>query len=324
MAQYYRKLSKGIRWYYKFSFNGKTYFSPCIYQSKAEAKRVEADKYKELDERRRFPDLKDDKKLSELVAYRFEEIKTKRSKKYYKANKQYLNELLDFLGDVWFSDITRGDINNLLTTTAKDLQLRGKGNYTINSMLRIYKAFFNSCILNFNLNNQNPCIGIKLLSIDKRLKYIPSDQDISVLKLKCNQEQCFLIDFVAQTGARINEALRFTGNDILENQIVLYTRKSKNSNLTPRKIPLPGCLIGKSFDKDKKIFDRWSDVPKFLDKKLRQLKEENTSVKIWGWHNLRHRYASLLSKKGTPIFEMMSLLGHSNMETTQGYLQLLA
>ena len=324
MAQYYRKLSKGIRWYYKFDFGGKTFFSKCIYHSKAEAKRAEADKYKELDEKRRFPDLKEDLKLSDLINNRLNEIKTKKSKKYYKANKKYLDDLLTYLGDVWFSDVTRADINSFLVGIAQDFHLKGKGNYTPNAMLRVYKALFNFGIENYNLPNNNPCKGIKLMSIEKHLKYIPSDLEIENVKAKCDSEQCFLIDFVKDSGARINEALRFTGKDILEDDVVLYTRKSKNSNLTPRKVPKPDCLIGKSFDKDQKIFSRWSDVPKFLDKKLRGLREKDPTVKSWGWHNLRHRYASKLSKEGIPIFELMSKLGHSNLETTQNYLQLIS
>lgn len=323
MSQYFRKLSKGIRWYYKFDFGGKTYFSKCIFLSKAEAKRAEADKYKELDEKRRFPDLKDDLRLSELIDYRLKEIKTKKSQKYYKSNKKYLEDLLADLGDVWISDITRADINAFLINTAQTLHFKNKGNYTPNAMLRVYKALFNFGIENYNLSDSNPCKGIKLMSVDKHLKYIPSDKEIENVKAKCDPEQCFLIDFVRDTGARINEALRFTGKDILENDIVLYTRKSKNSNLTPRKVNKPDCLNGKSFDNDYKIFSRWSDVPKFLDKKLRALREKDATVKSWGWHNLRHRYASKLSKEGVPIFELMSKLGHSNLETTQGYLQLL-
>ncbi len=324
MSQYYRKLSKGIKWYYKFDYNGKSYFSQCIYLSKGEAKKAEVDKYKELDEKRRFPDLKDNMKLSELINARLNELNTKRSKKYFKDNKKYLDLLLYYLGDVWIANITRADINTFLNNSANDLQLRSKGNYIPNSMLRIYKAFFNYGIENFNLKDFNPCKGIKFMPIDKLLKYIPSDKEIENVKAKCDWEQALLIDFVKQTGARINEALRLTGKDILENEVVFYTRKSKNSNLTPRKVPLPECIKGKKYQKEQKIFGRWSDVPKFLDKKLRDLRVTDKTAKSWGWHNLRHRYASNLSKQGMPLFQIMSLLGHSNLETTQGYLQLLS
>ncbi|MGA7721847.1 MAG: site-specific integrase [Ignavibacteriaceae bacterium] len=323
MPQYYRKLKKTVKWYYKFSFDGKTYFSKCIYLTKGEAKRAETDKYKELDEKRRFPNLKENMKLSALINSRLEEVKTKKGESYLRDNKRYLNKLLDYLGDVWVDDITRADINDLINLSAQRLKGKGKKNYTPNAMIRIYKALFNFGIDNFNLNANNPCKGIKFLSIDKKLKYIPSDREIKALKSKCDVGQILLIDFLMETGARINEALRLSGKDILDNSIVLYTRKSKNSNLTPRKIPTPRCLKGMKFNKDEKVFGRWTKLPKFLSHKLMEMKKYNPTVRLWGFHSLRHRYASNLSKEGHPLFEIMSLLGHSNLSTTQLYLQLL-
>lgn len=127
-----------------------------------------------------------------------------------------------------------------------------------------------------------------------------------------------LIDFVKDTGCRISEALRITDNDILETNIVLYTKKSRNSDLVPRKVPKPECIKDIRIESDKRLFNRWSDVPRFLEDKVRELKQRN-----WNWRNLRHRFASRLSKEGKPLFEIMSLLGHSNLKTTQNYLQLL-
>jgi site-specific recombinase XerD len=66
------------------------------------------------------------------------------------------------------------------------------------------------------------------------------------------------------------------------------------------------------------VFPEWSDVPRFLEKRVKKL-----TIPYWTWHNLRHKYASELSRKGVPLFEIMNLLGHSNMKTTQNYLQLL-
>jgi integrase len=120
-----------------------------------------------------------------------------------------------------------------------------------------------------------------------------------------------------ETGARINESLNLTFEDIKENYLILYTRKSKNSNRVPRKVPIPNCLKG--LTGKGRVFPEWNDQPKFLDKVLRKEK-----MKIWGWHCLRHRYASMLSKQNKPLYELMSLLGHSNLSTTQKYIQLLS
>ncbi|MBL8008366.1 MAG: tyrosine-type recombinase/integrase, partial [Ignavibacteria bacterium] len=108
------------------------------------------------------------------------------------------------------------------------------------------------------------------------------------------------------------------GRDIGNTFVILYTRKSNNSNSVPRKVPKPEWLDKQMFPDDERVFKEWNEYPKFLDRKVRQLKQLP-----WGYHSLRHRRASLWSKEGKPIFEIMSLLGHSTIETTQIYLQLL-
>jgi integrase len=109
----------------------------------------------------------------------------------------------------------------------------------------------------------------------------------------------------------IKEALRFKAEDIDGNLITLWTRKSKNSNLTPRRIPKPDCLIG--FTGKGKVFEDWESYPRFL--------EDLTDN--WNWHNLRHRRASIWANNGLTTFEIMVRLGHSNLSTTMKYLQLL-
>lgn len=88
-------------------------------------------------------------------------------------------------------------------------------------------------------NNRN---RIKQFSVNKKLKYIPSDEDIEAVKEIFGDGQKNLIDFVMETGCRISEALRLKAIDVNKDFIVLYTRKSKNSDLVPRKVPRTKCL----------------------------------------------------------------------------------
>jgi integrase len=121
-----------------------------------------------------------------------------------------------------------------------------------------------------------------------------------------------------ETGARINEALNLTYGDIYEDYIVLYTRKTRYGNRTPRKIPKPKCLKDLNGSPTDRVFPDWKTRPKFLQQKLKKL-----GLKSWSWHCLRHRYASKLSKQNKPFFEIMSLMGHSSVANTQIYMHLL-
>lgn len=319
MAQYSRKLKKGIRWWYKFDFDGKTYFSKAIYLSKSQAKKAENAKYEELTNLAQNPSDKPILSLLGAINQRLDYIQVKKSKSYYKDNKRYYRILLDSIGNIPIEDIKRVDIEKVLLNASKKQKIIGKDNYVVNTMIAVYKALFNHVIDQNDLSLKNPCKGIKLFSVNKKLKYIPKDEDIKAVKSICNKQQIALINFVMETGCRINEALRITVDDVFNDYVVLYTRKSRDSNLVPRKVPRPISLNIAELNTGERIFNQWDDTPKFLERKVKELNQTS-----WNWHNLRHRYASLLSKQHKPIFEIMILLGHSNLKTTQGYLQLIS
>ncbi len=177
---------------------------------------------------------------------------------------------------------------------------------------------FNFIIDKHELGIVNPCFKIKSFSVNKKIKYIPSDKDIEAVRKYCNEGQRQLLDFALATGCRFSEALNLLASDVFDDFVVLYTRKSANSNKVPRRVPRPEGLDISSLQPEQRVFVRWSDKPKFLEKKMKALKQTP-----WNWHNCRHRKASLWHKEGKTLLELMMLLGHSNLKTTQQYLQLI-
>lgn len=314
MGQYKRKIKKGVRYFYSGQYLGQKYFSKAIYLSKSECATAEREKLRELDKKARCGS--NDKLISELMNEKLDEIQLNQSRAHYQESRRYYKMLLHHTGDVYVSEITKAQVNALLNKFSKDLKKRGKGNYNVNSMLRILKHLFYHAMNIHDVDMKNPCVGIKAYPIDKDLKYIPPDDEIEQVKNDLDDQERLLVQFLEETGARINEALRLSDTDVYDDYIVLKTRKSRNSNLVSRKIPKPDCLMGIPFKG--RLFERWAIYPRFLEKKVYSL-----GLRPWGFHNLRHRYASKLSKEGRPIFEIMSLLGHNNLSTTQNYLQLL-
>lgn len=320
MAQYSRKLKRGIRYWYKFDYNNKTYFSKAIYLSKSEAKRAENIRYEEVSRQARNPSEKPNLSLLEAINERLDLLKAKKSEKYYKENKTYYSDFLKTIGNVPMNSITRKAINDFLFKVASNAKVKGNDNYGVNYMLNLLKALFNYAIESHELEIRNPCQGIKPFPVTKKLKYIPSDNDIEAVKSICTPEQKLLIDFISETAARINEPLKVTGKDIFDDYIILYTKKSRNSNIVPRKVPRPFCLKEIKLNSDERLFSYWSDTPKFLQRKVKTLKQ-----KTWSFHNLRHRRASIWANvEKRPLYEVMSLLGHSQLSTTQKYLQMIS
>ncbi|MCE5249406.1 site-specific integrase [bacterium] len=161
---------------------------------------------------------------------------------------------------------------------------------------------------------KNPVVGIKSFAEDRKIKYIPSDEDIKAVLALCDRQEAALIHLVMETGARIGEALNLLPEDIHDGFVVLYTRKSQYESWIPRKVPYDTSRLRKF----KPFNIRWKKEPRFLEKYVHKLGQ-----KSWNWHSLRHRYVSKLFKNGVPIFEIMMLLGHSSLITTQRYLALL-
>lgn len=60
-----------------------------------------------------------------------------------------------------------------------------------------------------------------------------------------------------------------------------------------------------------------TDLPKSWEPSL-----QKAGIQDFHWHDLRHTFASRLMMKGAELYEVMRLLGHTNIETTQRYAHL--
>ncbi len=159
---------------------------------------------------------------------------------------------------------------------------------------------------------KNPCAGLAKLPEDGTVKFIPTEEMIVEVKAICSPGQQQLVQFVYDTASRINEAVTLDYKDVHDEHVVLYTRKSRNSALSPRFVPRPEYvkLGGKG-----KVFAEWNKYPRFLEMKVKALKHP-----AWNWHGLRRRRASIWANADVPLFQIMMLLGHSQISTTQRYL----
>lgn len=305
MPVYRRKLKRGERWWYKFDLNGRTFHSKAIYQSKAEAKKAEAEAMRTADR------PKDKMTFRELCEARMDLIQTK-SAYYYKDHQSVLKPLVAEWGAMDIAQIDRAMVSSYLVNLSQNLKGRGKDNYLANKTLRILKALFLWAV-NLDIIDKSP-VRVKLFPINKRKKYIPPLADIAKVLEKCNPDQQNLIRFVRHTGARIIEALRATDQDFNNGRLTLWTRKNKLGNLQGRTIDYkPDFKIPEG-----RTFPLWEEYPRFLEDACRLAK-----VKKFGWHALRHLKASELVRNGWDIVRVRDFLGHQDVTTTNIYLQSL-
>ena len=177
MPVYKRRLKKGERYWYKFDFNGKTYYSKAIYKAKSEAKRAEAEAMGDLDR------PKGQMTFKELCEARLDLIQTK-SASYYKDHRIVLKPLVALWGRLDIMQIDRLMVSNYLIEVSQRLKREGWDNYQANKTIRILKALF-LWALDQDLIDKNP-VRIKLFPINKKKKYIPPLSDIEKVLKKCN------------------------------------------------------------------------------------------------------------------------------------------
>lgn len=277
------------------------------YETKTEAKAAEAEARKRL--------KKTNLGFISLCESRLRDLKERRTDKYFKENKAFIEKLILEWGNK--KEITRKDVEDYLNQVAK------KSHFVANKQLRFLKALFNHGVERDM--SENPAEKIKYFSVDKKKKYIPPQEDVGkVLSVLLPKQRAYIMAII-NTLARVNEINKLKWEDVRGEYLVLRTRKSKNSDLTERVIPINETL--------KEVIDSMPKISEYVfchpvnkkpylyRSKLLKRACEKAKVKEFGYHALRHYGASKLADSGVPITDIQALLGHQRPTTTDIYLQ---
>lgn len=304
MPAYKRKLKNSVKWWFKFDYNGKTYSSSARFLNKKAAQKAERE------EKNRLETISGEAMLLEVCTHRLDYLELTRNNEYFKDQKRLSKKLIKSFGNISITDITPKMASALFLEEIKRCRDAGFGNSRPNRLLKSLRAIISYARGNFGIDMRDPTSGIKTLPNDIKVPYIPTEEEIEAVRDVCNHEQRRLIDFVYETGCRVGEAINFEYRDVHKDYITLYTRKSQNSQRTPRHLPRPSFIAFSGCDK---VFE-FTAYPRFLEDKVKELNQPK-----WNWHSLRRRRASIWAKD-KPLFEIMMLLGHSQISTTQRYL----
>jgi len=240
---------------------------------------------------------------------RLDDLNERRTSKYAAENEKLLKKLTLMWGSE--KEITRQDIEDYL---------KGKSPYVANKELRMIKALFNHAIER-EKTDYNPAQKVKYFSVKRRKKYIPPKSDVDKVLTILNQEQREYILVIINTMARVGEVNKLKWEDVFDDYLILKTRKSKNSDLTERAIPLNKTL--KQIFKDRKegfVFTFRGEPYGYRSKFLKNACKK-AGVKRFTYHALRHYGASTLANAGVSLPDIQTLLGHQRTTTTDIYLQ---
>ncbi len=322
---------KGKGWRYDFMLNGVRYTN-AWYKTKAKAKQAAVEKRKEVLEPQKETPTQTDMGFSELVNRRLDHMKAYNSKAHYDDYRYRCRPWIQLWGDLQCSELTGEMIQAFILRRSK------VSAYTANRDLVSLRSLFNFGKKE-DVINVNPTEGIDVLPVDKKLRYVPPLEDIFKVIAAADPGTQDYLWAIRETVARVGEINRLSWDevDLNERSLVLYTRKKKGGDLTPRKIPMTEHLFKilsrRYVQKDKRMpWVFWhsytsratgekSRGPYGRRKRLMQGLCKKAEVKYFNFHALRHSGASVMDNSGVPIGSIQRILGHENRSTTEKYLQ---
>ena len=209
-----------------------------------------------------------------------------------------------------------------------------------------YKHFFKFAV-DENWINKNPCIKLKSPKFINKLPETLSINDINLLlksskvadsKVINNVRNNTLLELMYGTGLRVSELVSLPLNSVNENsEIILIKGKGKKERLVPISSSARNSTINWLFfrnkmkikEKSKKyLFPANSDLGhinriqffNILKKISRHAGLINKNISP---HVIRHAFATHLLSNGADLRVIQSLLGHSDIATTQIYTHVL-
>ena len=235
--------------------------------------------------------------------------------------------------------ITRADIDDYKTARSTDESQQHKGRIitprTINFEVSVLRTFLYFLINERGIRMENPCARFKALKDQKakarRKPPTYKQTEIDKVFAQCEDSEKTTFATLLLTGLREQELCFLAWRDVNlkdpRNASIKVSGEGKEGfspkDYEERPIPIP-----------EELAERLTKLPRtsewvFPNKNgkrqthlLRRLKEIAESAKVQNatLHKFRHTYATRLLESGCDIVTVQKLMGHSDIETTQQYL----
>jgi len=179
----------------------------------------------------------------------------------------------------------------------------------------------------------NPFTKVEKFASDRLERYVPTLDDFWKVfhSLENDQDKLMLYCYL-QTGARRDELFRLVWADVdfFRKRIRLSWRKNKVGEWRSQWVSIKDDLVEWLIRHKKKNCDL--KEPVFLSNQslayqYRQhwLKRicDKAGVKPFGFHGIRHLFASILAAQNVPLVEIQYMLRHTSLATTQRYIHRL-
>ena len=323
-------LIKGRGWRYDFTLNG-TRYTNAWFETKTKARQAEVKRKEEILSPRLEKEIPTVMGFLELVNKRLDHVKAFGSMSNYRDHV--------YMARRWIKEWRNLNCNHINMVKIQSFIIKRSrvSACTANKEIRCLRALFNFGIKR-GWVSANPTNNIPFLPEEKKVKYVPSKEDVLRVIMAADQETQHYLWTIEETMGRMSEINRLTWSDVdfQERCTILYTRKKKGGHLTPRKVPMtirlfqilsyryehrdkrmPWVFWHRYWDREK---NKWVEGPFINRKRIMITLCRKVGVRYFRYHSLRHFGASLLDHANVNIGSIQRILGHENRSTTEIYL----
>lgn len=242
-------------------------------------------------------------------------------------------QIMKYIGeDILIKDIDKEVIDNFIIQMQENPKLNDMSLYT-------YARDFKTLMYFFMRKEYIPTFKIKIPKADKQPVETYSDRELQVLLKKPNLRQCtfteykvwVMTNFLLSTGVRQRSLINIKIKDLDIGNSVVYINVTKNRK--PLIIPLNKDIkrILQEYLKYRKgeaedyLFCNVFGKQLVRSTVYHSFYEYNKSrgIEKTGMHRYRHTFAKKWVLAGGNVVTLQKILGHSSLDTTQNYLNLL-
>jgi len=197
---------------------------------------------------------------------------------------------------------------------------------SVNRRLCTLKTMFNKAGFWGKFSGPNPVAMVKFFKLNNtRLRFLEKDEIVTLLA-HCHDHLKGIVIVALNTGMRKAEILGLKWRDVDIKRNILYLRETKNGEKmeVPINEQVKTVLINTlRLPQSEYIFNY--NGKRIVDiKRSYSTAVENSGIKDFTFHDLRHTFASHLVMNGVDLNTVRELLGHKTLQMTLRYSHLSA
>ncbi len=237
------------------------------------------------------------------------------------------------LGSTCLSNLRPSHVEHLILHVIN----HGKSAQTARHVIALISQVWNMAQVHDVVSGENPCRRVKKPQQDsRRMRFLTPNEATSLLHaLKDRSKDTYdsaVISLFA--GLRAGEIHALTWSDVNFEAGTLYIRDPKNKHSRHAYLSTEIVQVLKSRETENKKYDlifpsvkggqriAISDTFEKVVEELGLNEDINDARQKVVFHTLRHTFASWLVQRGTPLYTVAELMGHTSLEMTKRYAHL--